>query len=151
MSIDRTLQLRAQEIIMASPTAIAARDALKMALLERYTSLEEMAEAAASFSVSALNKLVKSTYNLPDTSQGSLFDVPSVIAIRTPDRGPVLIPRSEATVGQVRQWVKEGKQFHSTQRLRFERAAEDLEALEGVDEAALFVEARQALEAGDEQ
>lgn len=144
MSIDRTLQLRVQEVINASPIPIAARDALKKVLLERYTSLEELAEAAATIGMSALNGIAKATYNLPETDQGSLFDVPSVIAIRTP-QGPLLIPRDQATAGQVRQWAEEGLQHHSTQRLRFKRAVKDLKAISDLDVETPWADARQAL------
>lgn len=144
MSIDRTLQLRVQEVINASPVPIAARDALKKVLLERYTDLDAMAEAAATIGLSALNKLAKSTYSLPETDQNSLFDVPGVIAVRTSE-GPLLIPKDQAETGHVRQWVKEGLQHHSTQRLRFKRADEDLKVLDDVNDDTPWSDARKTL------
>lgn len=145
MSLDRTLQLRVQEIINASPVPIAAHDALVKALLERFTTLEEMAEATATISRSYLNVLAKATYNLPETGEDALFDVPLVIAVRTPDKGLVLIPKDQALVGQVRQWAEEGLQHHGTQRLRFKRAVKDLKALSDLDPETPWADARQAL------
>lgn len=144
MSIDRTLQLRVQEVINASPIPIAARDALKQVLLERYKSIDELAEAAATIGMSSLKSLAKSTYSLPEHDQASLFDVPGVIAIRTP-QGPLFIAKAQAELEQVRQWLKEGDQHHSTQRLRFKRANKEVAAIEDLDGSTPWDEARKVL------
>lgn len=144
MSIDRTLQLRVQEVISSSPVPIAARDALKQVLMERYPSIEEMAEAAATIGLSSISGIAKATYNLPETGQNSLFDAPGVIAIRTP-QGPLLVPRGQASGGQVRQWAEEGLQHHSTQRLRFKRAVKDLKGIADLDDETPWAEARSTL------
>jgi hypothetical protein len=130
MSTDRrSLQLRAQEIINASPDGMTVNEALKRALLERYgNDVEALANAAASLGAGMLKGLRKRTYDLPEQEDGVLFQIPSVIGISTPE-GDLLIPREQANTGQVKQWQKEGLQHHSTQVLRFKRAGRDLESL----------------------
>lgn len=145
-----SLQLRAQEIINASPEGMSIREALKQALLERYGhDPEALAEAAAAFGASSLSGLRKRTYELPD-DQGALFQVPNIIGIRTDD-GDLLIPRQNASLGQVRQWQKEGQQHHATQLLRFKRAGTELDALKEEPAELPWWSARHALTQGEEE
>ena len=144
-----SLQLRAQEIINASPDGMSIREALKQALLEKYGhDPDALAEAAAAFGASAMSGLRKRTYELPD-DQGALFQIPNVIGIRTDD-GDLLISRRHANLGQVRQWQKEGQQHHATQLLRFKRAGKDLEPLKEEPAETLWLQARQALAANED-
>lgn len=139
---DQTIVLRAQEIINTADKPITAQQALVQALLDRYTTIEEMAQAAASFAGGVARKLARSTYELPEPN--GLFDIPSTISNSTPD-GVLLIQRDQAAVGQVRQWIKEARQYHSTQSLRFKRADEELSLLSDVDDEVLWAEARRQL------
>ena len=124
-----SLQLRAQEILSAHPEGMTARAAMKQALSERYKhDPDGLAEFAAGVSQSWLSGLRKGTYELPDDGQGSLFQTPEVIAIRTDD-GDLLVHRDSATLGQVRQWVKEAQQHHGTQSLRFKRFGKQIDQL----------------------
>jgi hypothetical protein len=139
----QSLTLRAQELINRADGPITAREALKQALIERYgNNVDALADAAAGFATSIATKLRKATYDLPEPN--GLFDVPSVISNNTVD-GVLLIHRDEATVGQTRQWLREASQYHATQRLRFERATEELALLDDVDDAVLWIEARREL------
>lgn len=123
-----SLQLRAQEIINSNPDGMTTREALKRAILERYPNdPEAIADAFAAVAQSSMSGLRKRTYELPDEDSG-LFEIPSVIGIRTED-GDLLIPREHAALGQVRQWQKEGQSHHATQLLRFKRAGADLDSL----------------------
>ena len=139
---DQTIVLRAQEIINTADKPITARQAVVQALLDRYQTIEEMAQAAASFASGVARKLARSTYELPE--QNGLFDIPSTISNSTPD-GVLLIQRDQATIGQARQWIKEARQHHKTQTLRFERADEDLSLVSDVDDDVLWAEARRQL------
>lgn len=127
MSGDRSLQLRAQEIINAHPDGMTVRDAMKQAILERYAdNPERMADAFATVAAGGMSQLRKRTYELPDDE--GLFQIPSWIGIRTED-GDMLVQREAATLGQAAQWAREGLQHHSVQRVRFKRAADQLEQL----------------------
>lgn len=130
MSNDRrSLQLRAQEIINASPIGITVNEALTSALLERYgDDIQGLARCAAAMGAGILKGLRRRTYDLPEPTADVLFQVPSVIGISTVD-GDLLVPREHAVIDQVRQWQKEGLQHHSTQVLRFKRAGRDLDEL----------------------
>lgn len=137
---DRTLQLRAQEIIANSPTQITVKEACKRALLERCGDTEAMAEVAASVVASSLSGLRKRTYELPENDQLELaFDLPAFIAVTTPD-GDLIVPRSEATTGHARQWVKEGTRHHTVQLERFRRAGRDMEIVDDADDDAGFLD-----------
>lgn len=140
---DNTLVLRAQEIINNSDGPISDREAIKRALMDRYPTFEKMAEACATFATGIAKQLKKSTYELPE--QDGLFDIPATISNTTPD-GVLFINREQAELGQVRQWVREGRQHHSTQHMRFKRAANELIALAEFPDDLAWVEARRQLE-----
>lgn len=146
MSNDRrSLQLRAQEIINASPNGMTVNEALKRALLERYgNDVDAMAGVAAAMGAGILKGLRKRTYDLPEQEDGVLFQVPSIIGIATVD-GDLLVPREHAALGQVRQWQKEGLQHHATQVLRFKRAGRDLDELKEEPDELPWWSARAAL------
>lgn len=140
-----SLQLRAQEIINASPDGMTTKDALKQAILERYRDdPTALADLAASLAQSTMKGLRRRTYELPDRGQVALFDIPTVIANRTKD-GDLIVPRDHANVGQVQQWQREGDQYHSTQALRFKRFGEDLKPLASVDASLPWQAARRML------
>lgn len=141
---DQTLLLRTKEIIDNSTESILVRDAMKQALLERYQTREAMADAAVSFADGVMKELRKASYVLPDDSQGRLFQLPPSIWIHTPD-GEKYINRDEATMGEVRQWLREGIKYHAVQGMRFARFKEGLQVLEDVDDDVLWTEARNAL------
>lgn len=123
-----SLQLRAQEIINANPDGMTVREALKRAILERFPNdPDAIADAFAAVAQSSMSGLRKRTYELPESDEG-LFEIPSVIGIRTDD-GDLLVPRDHAALSQVRQWQKEGQQHHATQLLRFKRAGTDLDSV----------------------
>lgn len=143
---DRSLQLRVQEIVANSPVPINVQDAFKQALLERYgQDIDAMAAAFAAVGAATMRGLRKRTYELPETDdQSSLFDVPAVIGISTTE-GDLLIPKDQASTGHVRQWTREGLQHHSTQRMRFKRAATELEAVQDIDGEVPWHETRKML------
>lgn len=143
--IDRnSLQLRAQEIINGSADGMTVQQALKRALLERYANDPDgLAEACAMLAAGTMSGLRRRTYELPD-SQGSLFEPPAIIGIRTED-GDLLVPRQHASLGQVKQWQREGQQHHATQLLRFKRAGADLEPLKDEEENVPWWSARAML------
>lgn len=125
-----SLQLRAQEIINASPAGMTTTEALERAIWERFKDDPRgMAKFAAVATQSTMKGLRKRTYELPDPDQAALFDIPSVIGVPT-DEGDLLVPREHANLGQVRQWQKDGQKHHATQLLRFKRAGADLAPLE---------------------
>ena len=140
---DKTLILRAQEIINKAGKPMGAREAIKIVLRERALSYEEMLDVAAGLAQGAMRALRKSTFDLPD--QDGLFDIPAVISNSTPD-GPLFISRDQANVGQVRQWVREGRAHHAIQHLRFKRAADEMTALDDIADEIPWSEARCQLE-----
>jgi hypothetical protein len=148
---DRTsLQLRAQEIIIANPDGMTVREALKRAILERYPNdPERIAEAFAAVAQSAMSGLRKKTYELPDDRDLTLFEVPEVIGVRTED-GDLLVTRQAASLGQVKSWQKDGHQYHSTQTLRFKRAGQRLDSLKDEDDELPWINARHMLTAAEE-
>ena len=150
LSTDKaSLQLRAQEIINAHPEGMTTRAALKQAILERYQhNADALADVAVSFAGTIMSNLVKATHNLPDDN-GTLFQIPGVIGIRSED-GDLLIARDHADLDQVRQWVREGLQHHSTQRLRFKRANAELESLKDEDGSLPWWSARAMLAQGED-
>lgn len=129
---DRTsIVLRVQEIINANPNGITSQEAFERALAERYkddpTGLLQFAAAAVRSTVRGLRQR---TYDLPDSGEHALFEIPETIGIKTPD-GDLFIARECALLGQVRQWLREGDQHHSAQKLRFKRALKELQVLQG--------------------
>lgn len=141
---DKTLTLRAQEIITRSDDPINITDALAQALRERGLSYEELLHLAVS-NIST-RSLRKSTYELPE--QDGLFDVPSIICIGTPD-GDLFLPRSGATVAQVAQWADEAQAHHATQNHRFKKFKKQLSRMADLDKNMLWIQARAQLEAGE--
>jgi hypothetical protein len=141
---DRSVQLRAQEIIANSPDAITTIEAVERALRERFPDYDQLLKVAASTTASTLKGIRKQTYVLPDEGQGSLFEIPAYIAVTTPE-GDLIVPKDHATLGQVRQWSREGQQHHSTQTLRFKRAGQDLGVLEDLDDEVSWSQARKML------
>ena len=86
MSSDRSLQLRAQEIMQANPGEIAAADAIKQALNERYEGdLAAIVDFASIYISKSMGALKVAAYELDD-SQGVLFSLPTTIVVDT-DRG----------------------------------------------------------------
>jgi hypothetical protein len=151
MASDRnSLQLRAQEIIIANPEGMTVKEALKRAILERYPNdPERIAEAFASAAQSAMSGLRKRTYELPDDNGVALFEVPEVIGVRTED-GDLLVTRQVASLGQIRSWQKDGHQHHAAQALRFKRAGNQLDPLKDESDRLPWVNARQMLAAIEE-
>lgn len=142
---DQTLMLRAYEIAENSQEKIYLRDAFKQAVKERYPDIDSMAEAMATLGESSWKAYKKRQYELPDNSQGQLFELPQQILIDTPERGPLLLYRSEATKGQAKQYAQEGLRLHATQRLRFQQAVRDCELVEDLDDDTPWQDARQAI------
>jgi hypothetical protein len=141
---DNTLALRAAEIIHNSQGSINARDAVKKALLERFHTMDELADAYVTAATALMSQLRRSTYDVPD--ELALFDIPAVIAINTPN-GVLFIHRNDAELGQVRQWGREGLQYHAGQHLRFKRINEDLSLIEGEPDELKWTDARTQLQA----
>lgn len=145
MSDQQWLVLRTQEII-AKSKEIGGRDAVKIALRERFgQDIEQLLDFTAS-TVGVLKKLSRATYELPD--QATLFDIPQTIVINT-DEGPLFIGREQAQLGQVRQWVSEGLQHHSAQKYRFGRLAKDLKSLDSQPDEIAWVDVQHELGASD--
>lgn len=141
---DRSIQLRAQEIIANSPAEITTAAAVEQALRERFPDYDQLVKVAAAATASALKGIRKQTYMLPDGDQGVLFEIPAYIAVTTPE-GDLIVPKDQATLGQVRQWQREAQQHHSTQTLRFKRAGQDLKFLEDLDDDIVWSQARKML------
>lgn len=141
--VEQSIRVRAQEIIQNSPTAMGTQEALEQALVERYQDdFAGLAKAAAALGAGALKGIRKRTYEIQEEDgQGSLFDVPSYIGIRT-TQGDMLVPKDQATLGHVRQWQREGQQHHATQLQRFKRAGKALDSLKDEDESLEWFEAR---------
>lgn len=121
MNDRNSLRLRAQEILLQHPEGMTTRAAMRQALEERFrddpTGLLEYATGASD---SLLRGLRQRTYELPEIDEATLFDIPPVIGISTPE-GDLLISADLATLGQVRQWHREATQHIATQRLRRRR------------------------------
>ncbi|MEV0382388.1 hypothetical protein [Nonomuraea sp. NPDC050643] len=145
MAVDRSIQIRTQEIISKSPVSISLQDAVTQALREKFgDDIAAITAYAASLSAGTMKGIRKATYNLPD-DDGTLFDIPIVIAVTTPTDGDLLVPRELADTGHVRQWTREGLQHHSTQRLRFKRATKDLELVADAADGAAWSNTRASL------
>lgn len=149
MAADQTLKLRIAEIIHSANGEITEREAIKAALVERYGGdYEALLDYATTATRGAVRALRRQTYELPE-SQGFLFDVPEVISNRGPE-GYTFIARDAATVGHVRQWIKEARQYHATQKTRFDKAAAELEeATADADPAQLWTDFRVAIAQGE--
>jgi hypothetical protein len=146
MSSDRSLQLRAQEIMQANPGEIAAADAIKQALNERYNNDAAAIIDFASMYISKSMKALKvAAYELDD-SEGILFSLPTTIVVDT-DRGPLYVGLSKATLDQVSQYAKAGKQYHAGQDLKFGRLLDRLEHLKDVPGDLPWTDARSMLPA----
>lgn len=143
--IDRTLQLRAQEIISKSEDPISIQAAVEQALRERTKGDYDMVvKIASAIGASSMNGLRKRTYDLPEMREDTLFDIPALIVIGTPD-GDLFVPRDHASTAHTRQWIREGRQHHGAQSMRFERADEDMAAIEDVADDVPWSEARELL------
>ena len=146
MSSDRSLQLRAQEIMQANPGEIAAADAIKQALNERYEGdLAAIVDFASIYISKSMGALKVAAYELDD-SEGVLFSLPTTIVVDT-DRGPLYVGLDKATLGQVKQFAKAGKQYHAGQDLKFGRLIERLEHLKDVPTDLPWADARSMLPA----
>jgi hypothetical protein len=140
------LVLRTQEII-AQSKEIGGRDAVKIALRERFgQNFDQLLDFTAGLT-GVLKKLSKATYELPD--QPTLMDIPQTIVINT-DEGPLFMDRQQAQLGHVRQWVSEGLQHHSAQKYRFGRLAKDLKSLDSQPDEIAWVDVRYELAVGDD-
>ncbi len=145
VSDQQWLVFRTQEII-AQSKEIEGRDAVKIALRERFgTDFDQLLNFTAGLT-SVLKKLSKATYELPD--QPTLMDIPQTIVINT-DQGPLFMDRQQAQLGHVRQWVSDGLQHHSAQKYRFNRLAKDLKSLDSQPDEIAWVDVRHQLVAGD--
>jgi len=135
-STDRqSLMLRTQEIISSSPDGITAREAYKRALVERFgTDMDALLEHTSSLASGMLSGIRKRTYELPSEDTQLPLNLPQVIGIRT-EHGDLLVHRDHADLGQVRQWVREARQHHSTQRLRFDRFEQQLDLVKDEPDA----------------
>lgn len=150
MSSDRSLQLRAQEIMQANPGEMAAADAVKQALHERYEGDTAAIIDFASLYISKSMKALRvAAYELDD-SQGILFSLPATIVVDT-DRGPLYVGSDKATLGQVAQYARAGKQYHSGQDLKFGRLVESVDRLKDVPSDLPWTEARKMLPAGPDR
>jgi hypothetical protein len=140
-----TIQVRAQELIEKSGRALLVRDAVVMALRELCPDRESAIELAATFMAGMGLALRRESYDLPEhNGQGTLFDVPTWIVVTSPE-GDLAIEKDHATMGQVRQWRREGQQHHATQHLRFKRAGEELDLISDLDDELPWAEARAIL------
>lgn len=141
---DRSLQVRAQEIINASPEPITSVKAIEQALRELYSDYESLIRATATFAAASSKAIKQATYTLPDERQGVLFQIPAYIVITTPE-GDLYIPRDQADSDQVLQWGKEALRYHSVQRQRFERVVKEVESLD-LEAPVSWSEVRKMLE-----
>lgn len=145
MSVDRSIQIRVQEIINKSPVPIGVQEALNQALYEKFgDDASAIRSWASSVGAGTMRGIRKATYDLPD-NEGALFDIPAVIAVKTPLDGDLIIPKDLASTGHVRQWTREGLQHHSTQKLRFQRAAKDLEIVADKEDGEAWSDTRTVL------
>ena len=154
MSTDRqSLILRTQEIVNAAVDGITTREAYKRALIERFgNDVNALLEHASSLASGILSGIRRRTYELPPDDPQLPLLVPQVIGIRT-DQGDLLVHREHADLGQIRQWVREGRQYHSAQRLRFERFETQLDAIKDEPDALPWWSAKAmilGIEPGDE-
>lgn len=143
MNERNSLRLRAQEILLADPVGMSTREAMKRALAERFKDDPAgLLEFAATSSDSLLKDLRQRTYELQEPGDLTLFDPPPVIGITTPE-GDFIVSTEVATVGQVRQWERERKQWLATQALRGKRFREQsLEPIADVPDDTPWAEAR---------
>ncbi len=146
-SLDQTLKLRAQEIIEKASGPILVADALEQAIVERKLSQAELVKMLAALGANLMKGLRVESYQLPERTghQLSLFDVPAVIGITTP-QGDLLVSKDVANLGEVRQWIREGERHHSVQLLRFNRAEQDIVAIEDLEDKTGWSDARKALD-----
>jgi hypothetical protein len=143
--IDQTIKLRAQQILNSSSGPMLIRDAILKALEESKYTTEQLREMLATVASTSMKGLKQRTFDLPEpTGQLSLFDIPQVIGITTP-QGDLLIPKDQATLDEVGQWTREGLQHHETQALRFRRAKDDVALLDDLDGDIGWTEARKSL------
>jgi len=140
---DHTLIARAQEIIAKSEESITAHEAITQALPERYPTREAMAAAAATALGSLSRQLKTATYHIPESD--GLFDIPAVISNNTPD-GVLFIKHDDAPLGGVRQWIREGRQYHAAQHLRFQHAGDQVKPIKDVPDEVPWSDARRELE-----
>lgn len=146
MSDQQWLVLRTQEII-AQSKEISGREAVEVALRERFDgNFDQLLKFAAGLT-SVLKKLSKSTYELPD--QPTLMDIPQTIVVNT-DEGPLFVDRQQAQLGHVRQWVSDGLQHHASQKYRFGRLTKDLKKLESQPDEIAWTEVRLELEGAED-
>lgn len=147
MNDRNSLRLRAQEILLANPTGMSTREAMKRALAERFLPDDPagLLEFAATSSDSLLRDLRQRTYELPDPGDLALFDPPPVIGISTPE-GDFIVSTEIATTGQVRQWERERRQWIATQTLLGKRFREQsLEPIADIPDATPWAESRLVL------
>lgn len=152
--IDRSIRLRAQEIVLNSSEPLTTVAAITQALRERFgDDIDALYEAAAASAASSLRGLKRSTWILPEEDgpedgpedgQIALFDIPQVIVVST-EEGDLVVPKPQAATGHVRQWVREGTQHHSVQLSRFKRAGREMEAADDQDDSIPWDETRVAL------
>lgn len=146
MNERNSLRLRAQEILIANPIGMSTREAMKRALAERFKDDPAgLLEFAASASDAWLKDLRQRTYELQEPGTLTLFDPPPVIGISTPE-GDFIVSTDVATVGQIRQWERERRQWIATQTLRGKRFREQsLEPIADVPDDTPWAEARLVL------
>lgn len=130
--MEKSLIARANELANASKDPVELEQSLVNALLERHGhDAMALARAWAHQERSQLSQIRKRSYHLP--KDPTLFDLPPVIVIQTPD-GDLLLPEGTRLGKHVKQWVREGKRYHKSQRTRFEKIAEKVEALDCGDD-----------------
>ena len=139
---DQNLELRIQQIILGSQadqrTNVA--QAAEQALREKYRGprqFDELIQACVKFFVRSHARFVRElkgcTLQLPESNQGSLFDIPKLIFVES-DEGPLFITRDVATIGEVREWDRRALQHHAAQHLRFQRLTKELELIKDIDD-----------------
>lgn len=144
--INRGIELRAQQIAMTSGEPISVQTACEQAIREQIgTDPEALIKVLAGAVAGQLRSMRRTTYHLNEEGgQGSLFDIPQVIVVTTPE-SELVIPKVQAETGQVRQWQKEGQQHHSVQLTRFKRFGKELEAVADQEDGIPWSETREVL------
>jgi hypothetical protein len=151
MTLPQTIKLRVAERALGG-TRTDLVEAIGDAIRECGFTFDQLVDTLAHETRGQFSALRTSTYDMPDTTpQLRLFDLPQVIAVPTRD-GVLFVNKDEATVADVKAWVADARRYHKVQLGRFERHAECLAALdgvEGVDDDTLWHKAVNVLRGAD--
>jgi hypothetical protein len=150
---EQGLELRIHQLLMTSgEDRVGPMRAIELALRERYKTpkqFDELLNAAVRFFMEGhkrfISELKRTTLELPEPTQGLLFDIPGLIFIET-DEGPMFIQREVATLGEVREWDRYAVQHHAVQKMRFERLTKQLEIVKDIDDSVPWKDAHDIME-----